>query len=491
MKANIIIVEDNIGEELKGMLSENGYTIQLCINSTEFENTYKTFKPDLLLLDIKLQNSKLDGLEIFRMLKDESNFNSEVIVLSGEATRKEIAESMKLGAYTFIEKSGGFDEDKFLIDVENAIKLKKQKDKISQLESDLIDLQIKNKNKDNRINPFIGESIKINRVKKLISRFSEKTNTTNILVVGDTGTGKEIVANNLHYFSEKHKDENFVKINCGAIPKNLIERELFGNEKGAFTGADKLKKGYLETSGKGTLFLDEIETLSKDMQVKLLRVLENNEFYRIGADKLTKLESRIIFGTNIDPDNLLETGKMREDFYYRLDSAIRIDLPKLVERGEDILLLLQYFITSESNYFKIEIDFNSYNLNDIKDDLLSYSWFGNIRELKNFATKLVLASEDDKLTNSKIISLLNKIKKKRGSRSDLFGFEDDSNSNDGENGSSILNIPIYQNAIEQFEAKYFSYRLLKNNQNKTKTAKELQYDRTALYKKLNKYGITK
>ncbi len=321
----------------------------------------------------------------------------------------------------------------------------------------------------------------------MITRFAEKSNTMNILVVGDTGTGKEIIANNIHYFSSENHEENFVKINCGAIPENLIERELFGNEKGAFTGADKLKLGYLETAGKGTLFLDEIETLNKDIQVKLLRVLESKEFYRVGANELIKLECRIIFGTNIDPDKLLESGKMREDFYYRLDSAMRIDLPRLVERGDDILLLFEYFIKSESNYFKIKLNLNgeSYSLADIKDELLSYSWNGNVRELKNFATKLTLSSEDedDPLTNKKIISLLNKMKKKRGISSELIGFEEEK--------ESILDIPIYHQAVEQFETKYFNYRLQKNNHNKAKTAAELQYDRTALYKKLNKYGIIK
>ncbi|PIE77573.1 MAG: hypothetical protein CSA15_12420 [Candidatus Delongbacteria bacterium] len=472
MTGKIIIVEDRIGKGLISILNSGGYEdIKLCVNSQEFEKCYKKFKPHLILLDIHLANSEMDGVEIYRELKKDKDFDSKVIILSGEANRAEIAEGMKLGAYTFIEKSSNFDEDKFLIDVGNAIDIKIQKDRIKKLETELLNSRRENSN----YIPLIGESPKIKKVKQLIDKLSN-TNV-DIFIVGETGTGKEVVANNIHYLSNGH-NERFIAIDCSAIPDSLIESELFGHIKGSFTGASTDKKGYFESAGDGTIFLDEIENLSIEVQMKLLRVIENRNFYRVGNSNPITFNARVIFGTNESPEYLLQAGKMREDFYYRLDSAMRISLPSLSERGDDLLLLLEYFIRLEEREYKTGQKF-CYNLEEIKDQLFSHMWKGNVRELKNFATKLIIMNDETSLTNNVILAEL----KSKQDKARLIKSVDENEI------ESLYSIEVYKEAMEEFEKRYLERRLYQNRWNKSKTADQLKYDRTALYKKMSKYGL--
>ena len=302
---------------------------------------------------------------------------------------------------------------------------------------------------------------------------------TDVLIVGDTGTGKEIVAHNIHYLSDRFS-ENFIKVNCNAIPETLIEKELFGSDKGAYTGSDKLYKGYFENAGKGTIFLDEIQALDTSIQAKLLRVIENKEFYRVGQSDPIKLKARIIFGMNVNPEQLVKDGKMREDFYYRLDSSIRIDLSGIKERDNDLLLLMDYFIRQENEECPEKLGLE-YNLDEIKKELFGYTWQGNVRELKNFCKKLVINSTKKCINNSDILELLqfksgNSIYSNECNNPELY---------------EIFEIPIYKKAIDEFEKLYFTHRLKQNNNNKLQTAKEMEYDRTALYKKLKKLNMGK
>ena len=468
MKKKIMIVEDNIslGNHYQILLTDRGYLSCCCKNSDEVYSKFHDFKPDLLLLDIRLKDSKENGLAIFRNLIKNNNFNSEVIVLSGEASREEAAESIKLGAYTFIEKTSEFNIDKFFLDIENALNLKQQKDQIAKLKKDISNLKIKR----NELLPLIGNSKVMEIIRKKIDRFSKFE--TDILIVGNTGTGKEIVANNLHYLSDR-QDNTFVRINCGALPLNLIESELFGYEKGAFTGADRQKKGLIETGKDGTVFLDEIETLSVDIQAKLLRVLENREIYRLGSINCLKINSRFIFGTNISTESQVESGKMREDFYFRLDSAVKIELPELQNRGKDIVELFLYFLHLSMNEYNISIKLMADD-SQLFDILSKHNWQGNVREMKNFCTKLILNCEEDSLTTAYISAAITK-------RSGIFSSPADI--------KNILKIENFKESVAGFEKKYLQYHLAKNGGKKEFTAEKIGLERTTLYKKMKKLGL--
>lgn len=468
MKSKILLVEDEAGEELTEMLLDEGYEVKLCENSDDFFKCYESFIPDLVIIDIILKGSKLNGIEVLEKIKENIFVSPEVIIISGEATRNDVAEAMKLGVYTFIEKTGYFDQDKFLIDVNNAVKLKKQRTYINSLENDIKGLS---KSKNNLIN-IIGRSQKIEEVKRKIEKFSKIDK--DILIIGETGTGKEVVANNLHFLSDRD-ERKFIRVNCGAITKSLIEPEIFGSTKGSFTGAVENKNGYLGETKGGTLFLDELQLLTIEQQTRLLRALENKEFIPVGSSEAKKFKGTLIFGMNEQPIDMKIDGRMKNDFFHRLDSALTIELPPLREREDDIVLFMDYFIKHENHKNKMNLILN-YDLNKIFDKIISHKWEGNVREVRNFCTKIVLTTNEKVITNNVILKELRKTFE-RNSPNTNHGYE------------NFYDIPEYHEAIEEFEKEYFRYRLEINDWNKNQTSKELNYDRAALHKKLKKYNI--
>lgn len=469
MKEKILIVEDKHPDIFDIPLKENGFETKLCDSFTSFKKVYRQYNPDIIVLDLKLKNGEC-GIDVLKHLEDEKDLRPEIIIVSGEASRSEIAEVMKYSPAEFYDKTD-YNEDKFIFEVKNALKIREQKLRIIELEDSVYNLKKENKN----IMPFIGESKSVKEIKDRIEKL--KNNDSDIMIVGKTGTGKEIVANNIHYFSARY-EENFIRINCNAIPESLIEKELFGSEKGAYTGSDKLYKGYFENAGKGTIFLDEIQCLDKNTQAKLLRIIENKEFYRVGQSDPVKLKARIIFGTNAEPETLVKEDKMREDFYYRIDSCIRFDLPELKRRDDDLLLLMDYFIRQENEESPLKHEL-LYDLNSIKPELFGYPWNGNVRELKNFCKRLVINADNKSIENDDIVTLL---QVKSGNS---MNFKD----KPGSEITPLLTIPTYKEAVEEFEKLYFTHRMKINNNNKSQTADEMKYDRTALHKKLKKLRI--
>ncbi|HAQ61947.1 TPA: hypothetical protein DCR49_08120 [Candidatus Delongbacteria bacterium] len=469
MKGKVLIVEDKHSDIFEIPLKELGLDTKVCESFSQFKKINSNYDPDVIVLDLILKDGE-NGIDILKYIDETKAIDPEIIVVSGEASRSEIAEVMRFSPYEFYDKTD-YNEEKFVMEVKNALKVRGQKKKIIELEENIISLRRENKN----VMPFIGESKAVKKIRGQIEGI--RNNDSDIFLVGRTGTGKEIVANNVHYLSDRFS-EALVKINCSAIPESLIEKELFGSEKGSFTGSDKLYKGYFETAGKGTIFLDEIQTLDKNIQSKLLRVIENKEFYRVGQTAPLKLSARIIFGTNVEPEKLVFDGIMREDFFYRLDSCMRIDLPPVREREDDILILLDYFIKQENSECTNGIKLD-YDLGVIRQELLSYPWNGNVREIRNFSKRLVINSNYRTITNNEILDLL--LRKNiicTPKRVDELCILND-----------LFNIQVFREAVEEFEKMYLAHRLKVNNNNKFQAAQEMQYDRTALYKKLKKLDM--
>ncbi len=301
-----------------------------------------------------------------------------MIMITAFSSTEEAVEAMKLGAYDYITKP--FKNDEIRLVVRKALEKK-----ALELENRRLKQQLGERFSFKRL---IGKSDAITRLISLLEKIAPSD--ANVLISGESGTGKELVAQALHYNSSRKKHP-FVPINCGAIPENLLESELFGHEKGAFTGADRRKEGLFESANKGTLFLDEIGELPMEMQVKLLRVLQEREFRRVGGTQNLPLDIRLIAATNQDLVEMVEQGRFREDLYYRLN-VVSVELPPLRTRTDDILTLINHFYhqLTGRNEYRVE--------KEALDLLLNYHWPGNIRELENLVERSLVLSGDDELT---------------------------------------------------------------------------------------------
>jgi len=462
--AKILILEDNpkLSKFYFDLLLAAGYKVITTNNSKEFFRTYPSFKPDLLILDIKLNNSELSGLEVFEKLSTDHDLQVKVIILSGEASRIEVAEAMKLGAYTFIEKSSDFSSEKFLNDIKQALNLKIQEERANSLNKDKEVLRLELMGSA----PLIGKSAEMMRVKELISKFA-KCNI-DVLIEGETGTGKDVVAKQL-YLQSKRVGKPYVIVNSGGIPETLIDSELFGHMKGSFTGAFTDKKGFFEQANKGILFLDEISNLNLSVQAKILRAIEQKEIRVVGGDSKI-LDVRLIFASNKRLQNLVEERKFREDLFYRLEGNI-ITLPPLRERDGDVVILMNHFINEYSEKHLCSIDVNCKLL---KNELTSYNWPGNVRELQKFVEYLFVIY--DKVDNETIIT---EIKSKIKGRKPI-------------NKNTIVDLLVknsYYEATNNFEKRYLEYQLMLNRNQVSKTAKKIGLERTTLYKKIKRYNM--
>lgn len=438
MKAKILVIDDErfFLESLLSILNEEGYNVFGAINAEEGIKCLKENNPDVILLDVRLPD--VDGLTLLKYIKEIKDV--PVIMISAYGTIDMAVEAIKRGAEDFIEKPFAWKRAK--IAIENALKIRNMEREINSLKNFIYTLH-----------PFIGESEKIKKVKELIDLVADKD--ISVLITGETGTGKELVARLIHIKS-KRRSFPFQTINCATIPESLFESEIFGYEKGAFTGADKRKIGKIKLADGGTLFLNEISELSKEMQAKLLRFLEYMEYEPIGSVKTEKADVRILTATNKDPEELLERGILREDFFYRIN-GIRIHLPPLRERKEDIPLLCEYFIKNfcESNNLKVK------RINDkVLGILISYEWPGNVRELKSVLEKAVILSESDEIEEEKLKDIIKKTEKK-----------------------------TLRKAREEFERNYIIETLMKNGWRIEKTAEELGISRSQLFRKMRKLKI--
>jgi len=375
-KGNILIVDDeaSMRELLQIMLERDGYQVQCAEDGAVAFELLKNNEFDLLISDIQMP--KLTGIELLRLLR-EQDLDQTVLMITAFSSTEEAVEAMKLGAYDYITKP--FKNDEIRLVIRNALERKELRRENRELKKQL----------GNRFSfeQLIGNSEPVRKLISLLERIAPSQ--ANVLIQGESGTGKELVAKALH-FNSARKDMPFIAINCGAIPENLLESELFGHEKGAFTGADRRKEGLFEAANGGTVFLDEIGELPMAMQVKLLRVLQEREFRRVGGTKTLPLDIRLLAATNRKLDGAVTSGQFREDLYYRLN-VVQIDLPPLRERRADIPLLLDYFCRKRSDQAHLPLSKAALNC------LLEYDWPGNIRELENFVERCVVLGLSDQI----------------------------------------------------------------------------------------------
>lgn len=373
----ILVVDDeiNLRQMLSILLQREGYVVEQAENGEVGLMKVQEFSPDLIISDMRMP--KVSGIDFLRQLRDQGNEVAVVMVTAFSSTQ-EAVEAMKLGAYDYITKPFKNDEIRLVIkNVFERIRLKKENQTLKRQLGERLSFQ-----------RLVGQSAAMKGLISLLERIAPSD--ANVLISGESGTGKELVAQSLHHNSARSKFA-FVPINCGAIPENLLESELFGHERGAFTGADKLKKGLFESADNGTLFLDEIGELPMGMQVKLLRVLQEREFRRVGGTQNLPLNIRLVAATNQDLELMVKEGAFREDLFYRLN-VVSVEIPPLRTRSEDIPMLIQNFhskLTGKSDYTVHP---------DALKLMLNYRWPGNVRELENLVERCVVLGGTNELT---------------------------------------------------------------------------------------------
>jgi DNA-binding NtrC family response regulator len=451
--AKILICEDK--EEtrsvLVSVLSEQGYTVFAAENGKSGIKAFRELEPDLVFLDIYMP--VMDGLSALAEIM-KLNPNQIVIMLTASSDIKQSVQAMKLGAYDYINKP--FDLEEMFLIIKNALKTDSLHKEVIQLKKQLAERQ----------NDIVtGTSKAIKNVIKLIDLVSPTS--MSVLITGESGTGKEVFAQLIHKRSERDKFP-FIAVDCGAIPENLIESELFGYEKGAFTGADKSRQGKFEIAHNGTLLLDEITNLSFDGQAKLLRALEEHKIRHVGGTKDIEVNVRIISTTNLDLQQVLEDGKFRLDLFHRLNE-FQIHLPPLRERQEDIPELARYFLRSANIELGKQIaSFSSQALNYI----CGHEWRGNVRELKHTLKRAVLLCETDELSLEHIIT----------------PHANHNSNNQPQLCSTDGRIDFYD-AVASLERRLINNALDSTSGNRTKAAQLLGINRKALYRKMKSLEI--
>lgn len=381
----ILVVEDkdSMAKMLKDALESEGYRVISAGDGTEGVRYLKENRIDLVITDLKLPEK--DGIEILRASKEESQLRP-VIVMTAFGSIETAVTAMKEGAFDFITKP--FDIDHLLMLIKRSLETQRL-----LTENILLKEEFASKLRFPRI---IGKSEKITAVAQMTQKVAP-TKTT-VLLLGESGTGKELFARAIHNLS-KRRDYPFVPINCAAIPKDLLESELFGHEKGSFTGAESKKIGKFELADKGTIFLDEVGDMDFILQSKLLRAIEEAEIERVGGIRPIKVDVRIIAASNKDLEKAVEDKTFREDLYYRLN-VFPIRIPLLKERKEDIPLLVEYFINKYCREIKTPLKNISRNALDI---LMSYHWKGNVRELENTIERAIILCDGDTITPDHIV----------------------------------------------------------------------------------------
>jgi two-component system, NtrC family, response regulator AtoC len=377
----ILIADDekNMRWILEKNLKDEGFGV---IEAADGEEAFELFldqEPDMVILDYRMPG--IDGIEVLKRIKT-INEKVPVIMVTAHGSTDAAVEAMKLGAIDYISKP--FEMEELKMAIKKALNIEELNKTIDYLKTQVVEAY------DKRI---IGNSKKMQDIYDIIGRVADTPAT--VLITGESGTGKELIANAIHNKSSR-RDKPYIKVNCGAIPEALLESELFGYEKGAFTGAQNRKVGRFDRAQGGTLFLDEIGELSFPLQVKILRVLQEREFERVGGTEVVKADIRIVAATNRDLEKMVHEGTFREDLLYRL-KIIPIQIPALRERKEDICLLVDFFIhkySTEMNKGPVVIE------NDAIKILTHYDFPGNIRELENIIERLVILSVDGKITAS-------------------------------------------------------------------------------------------
>ncbi|MBN1301166.1 MAG: sigma-54-dependent Fis family transcriptional regulator [Melioribacteraceae bacterium] len=381
MTLKILIIDDDnlVSISLKKALLKLGYDVEVCLNGGDVQDYIKRFDPDIILLDIYLTTH--NGIEILKELR-QSGISVPVVMITGYADVNIAVKAIKTGAQDFLLKPIDLEQLKIILGkISEKIELSREVNKLhSLLEEDRLTRE------------FFGKSRQINKILTYAEKVAKSPDTT-ILIEGESGTGKEMIAKYIHQNSPR-ANGRFIQINCAAIPKELAESEFFGHEKGAFTGAaQKTKLGKFELADGGTILLDEVAELTLDLQVKLLRVLQEKNFYRVGGEREIKVDVRVIAATNKNLENEVKNGNFREDLFYRLNVAY-VKMPSLRDRKEDIPLLAYAFLNEFTSRFQSEKATIS---PDALEMITSYAWKGNIRELRNVIERGVLLMEENEL----------------------------------------------------------------------------------------------
>ncbi len=458
-QATILIVDDNLDmcQTLADYFRKVGHRVLTAFKGADALEILKTELVDLMLLDLRLPD--ITGLKVLEAVKDVDP-DILVIMITANTNAQPAVEAMKAGAYDYLMKPFELDEVKLV--VAKALETQGLKREVSRLK--------RQHNGQFPDTELFGNSAAMREIKHLIQVVSA-TPRTSVLIQGESGTGKELVANSIHNWGAR-RDKSLIKINCSAIPENLLESELFGHEKGAFTDAKTMKKGMFELANGGTLFLDEIPSMRPSLQPKLLRMLETQTFRRIGGTTDIQIDVRIIAATNRDLQTMVQDGTFREDLYYRLKVMV-IHLPPLRERREDIMPLALLFIEKNNREFNKSI-------RGIEEDaqalLMSYNWPGNVRELKNVIERAVILCSDAEIGAEHLPLELRQVSPA------AVGDNDQKSATSGHDAPS-------GDSLEAMEKIHIQNILIKSNNNKSKTARALNISRSTLREKMKMYGI--
>ncbi|MCK4495782.1 MAG: sigma-54-dependent Fis family transcriptional regulator, partial [Candidatus Aminicenantes bacterium] len=443
-KEKILVVDDeeNIRKSLKMILEYEGYNFLEAADGEEaIDIIEETIGLDLVLLDIKLPGR--DGLDVLAELKKKP-YSPEIIMISGHGTVQSAVEATKLGAFDFLEKP--LHRERVLISIRNALSQNKM----------LYEYQDLRKKAEKKYE-LIGSHSLMKKLWQEILKIAP-TNAT-IFIYGESGTGKELIARAIHNHSMRAK-EKFIQVNCAAIPEELIESELFGHVKGAFTGATEKKLGKFELADGGTIFLDEIGDMSLKTQAKVLRVLEEGEVQKVGSSKINTVDVRVIAATNKDLIKEIKDGNFREDLYFRLN-VVPLYSPPLREKKEDIPILIDYFM----GFFSDENNFRPKKFSDKAiEAMMKYPWKGNVRELKNLIERLIITTEADIIEKKDLPEQI---------RGEMHIYLPDA--------KEIKSIKEFRDLAEK---EFILSKLEANNWNISQTAREIDTPRSNLYKKL-------
>ena len=457
MSASILVVDDEeaIVSSLSSILEDEGYEVSVAKSGAEALKTYMADPPDLMLLDIWMPD--MDGLETLRRIK-ELVPTAQVMVMSGHGSIETAVKAIKLGAYDYIEKP---------LSLENVTLRVKHALEQYRLEEENRSLRTKVQRKFE----LVGQSPAMHQLRQLI----ETAGPTNsrVLIGGENGTGKELVARAIHLQSAR-ADRPFVAVNCAAIPETLIESELFGHEKGSFSGATSMKRGQFEQADGGTLFLDEIGDMSLNTQAKVLRALQEQQFTRVGGTKLLKVDVRVLAASNKDLLKEIEKGTFREDLYYRLN-VVPIVVPPLRERREDIPVLIRHFM-------KLHAEEQGLRIKEVTPEAMhvfqQYEWPGNIRELRNLIERLMIMVPGNVIDATQATTSL-QVKPTGAALS-------------APNATSQPAVsPLFAHAYDSlrdarnaFEKEYIGRKLREHHWNISRTAEDLKIERSHLHRKI-------
>jgi two-component system, NtrC family, nitrogen regulation response regulator NtrX len=452
VRRRVLIIDDEQGirTALGQLLEYEGYDVKSVADAPAGIAAYAEWKPELVFMDVKLPG--MDGLEGLRRLR-AAHPDASVVMISGHGTIQTAVEATQAGAYDFLEKP--LDTDRVLVTVRNALSHLELQEENTRLRQSV----------DGR-HEIVGESAPIRSLLRTI----EKVGPTpaRVLITGENGTGKELVARALHKRSPRaHRP--FIEVNCAAIPGELIESELFGHMKGSFTGAIADRAGKFEQADTGTLFLDEIGDMSLAAQAKVLRVLEDGVLTRIGGSRPIAVDVRVIAATNKSPEGEIAAGRFREDLYYRLN-VVPISVPPLRDRREDIPLLLRYFaatLTEREGAMPRRFS------DEAVEQLTAHDWPGNVRELRNTVERLLILSSGPEVSAADVDRLVGRVRE-----SGLTGSE-----------ANVFTAATFESFKEQAERAFIQAKLREYDWNVSETARALDMPRSNLYKKIERYGL--